>query len=53
MAADRGHQITLFERDSVLGGSCVIRFCFFSSGRCGTSRDYLIRRVEKRPIDGG
>ena len=50
-AADRGHQVTLCEKASVLGG--LLNFTDHTNHKVDIRnfKDLLIREVEKRPID--
>lgn len=49
-AADRGHQVTLFEKEDALGGQ--LKFADYASFKYSLKKytDYLIRQVEKRDI---
>ncbi|MBN1625376.1 MAG: FAD-dependent oxidoreductase [Deltaproteobacteria bacterium] len=50
-AAERGHKVTIFEKDSALGG--LIKFSDYSKWRWNMKvfKDYLIHQVEKTGIE--
>jgi len=47
VAAQRGHQVTLFEREDQLGGQLVIASLPTHKQELNLTREYLIRQVEK------
>jgi thioredoxin reductase len=51
VAAERGHQVTLYEKDATLGG--LIKFSDYSQWRWNMKdlKDYLIHQVNKAGID--
>lgn len=51
IACDRGHQVTLFEEKDVLGGNLVFSDYVSFKYPLKNYKNWLIRQVEKRPID--
>ncbi len=51
VAADRGHQVTLFEQSDTLGGA--LKFADYVSFKYPLAgyKNWLVKQVEKRPID--
>lgn len=50
-AADRGHQVVLFEKADKLGGQLLHADYIPAKWAVKDVKDYLIRQVEKRPIE--
>lgn len=50
-ASDRGHSVTLFEKEAVLGGQLMHSEYAPFKWPLKDFKDYLIRQVEKRPIE--
>ena len=51
VAADRGHQVTLYEKDNKLGGLLIFADADDHKGDLKEFKDLMIRRVGKRKID--